>query len=235
MRTLRQAAVFLVTIDLAAFALILLSPAVSPAGTPVYVLTRAGGITLLALFFAYLVYIVWDRRKFPPGPEELAHELGPAEAASAGRGLGALVFWFAAGLVLVIGGSEVVVGSARNLATALSIPRTVISLTIVAIGTSVPEIATCVAAARKGEGALAVGDIVGADILNIAWVAGASATVNPLAIARPEILFMFPAMLVIVGTMLTGLFLAGRMTRALGVVLVTEYVVYMTLMATYFV
>ena len=58
---------------------------------------------------------------------------------------------------------------------ALGLPNVVIGLVVVALGTSIPEVATCIVAARKGQGALAVGNILGADILNICWIAGASA------------------------------------------------------------
>ena len=76
------------------------------------------------------------------------------------------------------------------------------TLTLVALGTSIPEVATCISAARKGEGELAVGNILGADIMNICWVAGASAIANDLTLEKREIYFMFPSMFIIVGVML---------------------------------
>jgi cation:H+ antiporter len=104
----------------------------------------------------------------------------------------------------------------------------------VAIGTSIPEIATCIAAARKGHGSLAVGDILGADILNISWIAGASACANPLVVQTKVIRFMFPSMLAIVVVTLAGLVWRRSMTRGLGAVLMCMYVVYMAAMVFLF-
>jgi cation:H+ antiporter len=70
-----------------------------------------------------------------------------------------------------------VIWSCLHIAEYFKVPEVVIDLTIVAIGTSLPEIVTCITAARKGEGEIAAGDIIGADILNILWIIGVSAMV----------------------------------------------------------
>ncbi len=230
-RMLIQTAVFLGVIDVVAFVLVLTT---SDADGN-FVLARRGGAILLALFFFYLVYIIRDKASRSGEPaSDPVEESGPVADAPE-RSLGALVGLFALGLLIVVGASHVVVKSAVTIATAAAIPEAVIALTVVAIGTSLPEIATCITAARKGHGALAVGDILGADVLNIAWIAGARACVHPLAVAPKVVLFMFPAMLVIVATMLVGLIVRGRMTRTLGVVLVAEYVAYLAAMLVVFV
>lgn len=233
-RMLLQTAAFLVVIDVTAFVLVITNRLGGD-----FVLTRWGGGVLLGLFFVYLVYIIWDRIRRPEEahPRGSAPEESPAvpaaakaEAKGAGRGLPALIGLFVLGLAIVIGASDVVVISAKRLASAAGVPNAVVALTVVAIGTSLPEIATCVTAARKGHGALAVGDIIGADVLNIAWIAGASAVANPLVVQPKVIYFMFPSMLIIVLTTLGGLIFLKRMTRGLGIVLVAEYVIYMGVM-----
>ena len=128
--------------------------------------------------------------------------------------------------MFLIGSSHFIVTSATSIARFIGIPEAVIALTLVAIGTSIPEIATCVIAARKNEGALAVGNILGADILNICWVAGLSAVANPLTLSTKEIAFMFPSMFIIVGSMLVMLRAGYRLTRLKGSVLLLLYVVY---------
>jgi cation:H+ antiporter len=90
---------------------------------------------------------------------------------------------------------------------------------MVALGTSIPEVASCVVAARKGQGSLAAGNILGADVLNICWIAGASAVANPLTVSTEVIHFMFPAMLVIVFTMLGLMRLGYQLQRWKGLVL----------------
>ena len=82
---------------------------------------------------------------------------------------------FAAGLVGLILGSERLVFGAKGIAIFLRMPPVVMGLTVVAVGTSIPEIVTAVTAARKGHAGIALGNILGADILNICWVAGLSA------------------------------------------------------------
>jgi len=220
-RLLLQSGVFLVVIDVLAFVF-------AATGST---LSRIEGGSLVACFFIYLGYVLWDRWRHPEAAGEAGHELEEVEEAIKGRSIGPLIGLFIMGLVLVIGASKVVVVSAERIATWAGIPEAVVALTVVAIGTSLPEIATCVTAARKGHGALAVGDIIGADILNVAWIAGASAIANPLTVQANVIWFMFPSMLIIVLTMLVGLAWRGRMTRWLGVVLIAEYVVYMAVMA----
>ena len=220
-RLLLQTGAFLVVIDVLAFIFAVTDSTLS----------RVEGAFLVVCFFVYLGYVIWDRCRRPAGAKDVARELDGVEAKIAGRGLPALVGLFVMGLVLVIGSSKVVVMSAERIATWAGIHEAVVALTVVAIGTSLPEIATCVTAARKGHGALAIGDIIGADILNIAWIAGASSIANPLTVDAKVIWFMFPSMLIIVLTMLVGLAWRGRMTRRLGVVLIAEYAVYMGVMA----
>ncbi len=230
-RMLLQTAAFLVVIDVVAFILVITNRVESD-----FVLTRWGGGVLLGLFFVYLVYIIWDRVRRPDEhPAVDAEPPGSETQEAETKPLGKLVGLFVVGLAVVIGASHVVVECAVVIATAARIPEAVVALTIVAIGTSLPEIATCITATRKGHGALAVGDIIGADVLNIAWIAGASALVNPLVVEQRVIYFMFPAMLVIVFTTLGGLIICRRMTRGLGIVLLAQYAVYLAVMLAMFV
>ena len=126
------------------------------------------------------------------------------------------------------------VESAVVIAEFLGISNAVIGLTVIAIGTSLPEIATAVTAARKGHGGIVVGNILGADILNICWIVGASAMVNPLVVEPRVIHFSFPAMLIIVGAMLVMMRTRHCLTKGEGVFLLALYGVYMGLIAKLF-
>ena len=97
--------------------------------------------------------------------------------------------------------------------------RTSAPATAFALGTSIPEVAACVVAARKGEGSLAAGNILGADVLNVCWIAGASAVANPLTVSTEVIHFMFPAMLVIVFAMLAMMRMGYTLQPWKGIVL----------------
>ena len=177
-RVLRSSAVFLIAIDLLAYSLCF-------DGT----LGRGEGLVLVLGFVGYLYYLYRDQKR-RRGEVEV-----PLEAGGKGR---VRILLFFLGLAGVLISSEWIVDSAPVVARHFGVPDVVIALTLIALGTSVPEIATCIVSARKGQGALAAGNILGADILNICWIAGASAVVNPLTVGAPVIHFMFPSMLVIV-------------------------------------
>jgi cation:H+ antiporter len=211
-QVLRSAAVFLVGVQGLLFLFVLSTGS----------LRRWEGAVLVALFFGYMIYLFIQHKR---GKFAADLDLEAIEKAL-GRPLLKTIFLFVLGVAGVILSGDVVVVSATTIARSFAIPETVIALTLVAFGTSVPEIATCVAAARKGQGALAVGNILGADIMNICWIAGASAMANELVVDAREITFMFPAMFIVVGTMLIMLFRGYRLTRAKGVVLLALYAVF---------
>ena len=219
---LKTTGIFLIVVDLAAYAMVF-------DGT----LDRSEGIVLLALFVIYTAFAYVTRRRSSEDDPAL-EELAEIEEAVSGKGLGVLMLWFAIGLVGVLISSHYIVESCTAIAAYLGVSEAVISLTIVAIGTSLPEIATAVTSARKGHGEIAVGNILGADVLNICWIAGASATVNPLVVDPKVIHFSFPAMLIIVGTMLVLMRVGHRLTRSKGVLLLVFYGIYLGLMAKLF-
>ncbi len=101
------------------------------------------------------------------------------------------------GLLLIIVGARILVPSASEIAARFGVPDDVIAATMVAFGTSLPELMTAIAAVRKGHPEITVGNIVGADVLNVLFVIGAAAAATPLAIPVNFYYFHFPAMLII--------------------------------------
>jgi len=144
------------------------------------------------------------------------------------------VFLLAGGVSGVILASFVVNWSAVHIAEYFSISETVIGSTIVAIGTSIPEIGICITAARRGEGEIAVGNILGADVLNILWIIGAAAIVRPLHVELDVINFTFPYMILIVAVMLACMRFGCRLSKVKGLVLFSMYLVYLGLMLILF-
>ena len=196
---LRSAAIFLITVDIVAYALCFDGA-----------LVRTEGVILVVGFFIYLAYACWEqvrRKERSTGSEE------DMPSQSSGRSWGRILFLFMLGLAGVIVSSNWIVESGPVIAQALGVSKAIIALGLIALGTSIPEVATCVVAARKGEGGLAVGNILGADILNVCWIAGAAAIANDLVVAPDVIHFMFPAMLIIVFSMLGLLRLRYRFDR----------------------
>jgi len=140
-----------------------------------------------------------------------------------------LVLLFIAGLAGVIFSSVIVVWAAKNIAIHFSISKTIIGLTVIAIGTSLPEISTCVTAALKGEGEIAVGNIIGADILNVLWIIGVSSLVNPIKVELNVMNFTFPYMILIVTTMLVAMRIGCRLGKIKGIILFGLYIIYFIL------
>jgi cation:H+ antiporter len=197
-------------------------------------LSRLEGVVLVLLFVVYIVFAYITRKRSSEADSDKLGELTQIEQSIEGRGLSVLMLWFAAGLVGVLVCSHYIVESAIVIAGFLGISEAVIGLTVIAIGTSIPEIATAVTAARMGHGGIVVGNILGADILNICWIAGASAAVNPLVVPTDVIHFSFPAMLVIVGAMLVAMRTGYKLTKVEGVILLVFYGVYLCMVGWLF-
>ena len=141
-----------------------------PAGNPG--INRWEGIVLLLGFAAYLWY------NFKSGKESGEEEESPKAPMPVWK----MIVLILAGLGGLIGGGQLFVDSAVSIAHRLSVPESVIGITIVAFGTSLPELAVCVAAAVKGRAQMAIGNIIGSNISNILLIVGFSATVSPLLI-----------------------------------------------------
>jgi cation:H+ antiporter len=185
-------------------------------------LARWEGVLLVLLFFCYsgFLYIQHKTGRLQGDVDLEAIESEKRMPWSK------VVPFFVLGIAGVIVAADFIVVSATSIAVSLGISKAVIALTLVAFGTSIPEVATCITAARKGKGALAVGNILGADIMNICWIAGASAIVNDLVLPRRDIYLMFPWMFAIVAAMLLMLSRGYRLTRKKGLALLLLYLMY---------
>lgn len=135
------------------------------------VVSRPLALVLLALFVAYIIYLIYDAKRHPLPEEEAV--LPP---------LFKSIFFIAIGLFLIIAGGKAVVYSAQEIARAAGMSETLIGLTIVAIGTSLPELVTSIVAAKKGETALAVGNVIGSNIFNLLFILGVSAAIRPVSV-----------------------------------------------------
>lgn len=133
--------------------------------------------------------------------------------------------WFIVGLIALAIGSEVMVRGGAQLAARLGISPMLIGLTVVSIGTSLPELAVGVTAATEGSGALAVGNIAGTNVVNILFILGLSALIRPLAIGQRTLRFDLPVM---AGAALLLWLLAadGVLSRLDGLILACGAVVY---------
>ena len=183
-------------------------------------LDRVYGIVLLALAVAYLA---WDLLGILLSRRESGTE---AQDPNASKGLAKAVGWFAVGGACVLAGSRLLVTSGQGLAEALGVPSAIIGFSVIAIGTSVPELVTGVSAARKGVPDLSLGNIIGANVLNLLLIVGLSGTIQPLVLDPFSQWYGFPWLgiffLAIVGMVLKN----GVVRRSAGIGLLVLYALY---------
>lgn len=157
-----------------------------------YVLGRWGGLLFLALFAVFLYATVKTalRSRHEVMEEEEDYKLlSPAKSAG----------YILVGLAGIIWGGDLVVDSASSIAVSFGLSQTFIGLTIVALGTSLPELVTSVVAAGKGENDLAVGNVVGSNIFNILLILGVSAAITPIVL---DITAVYDTMILIMASII---------------------------------
>ena len=177
----------------------------------VSVLGRVGGIILLVLFVLYILYLISDAKKHPePESDEEKKSLPKS------------VFLIIIGIIMVIAGGQAVVYSAKEIAAGLGMTETLIGLTVVALGTSLPELVTSMVAAKKHETGLAVGNVVGSNIFNLMFILGVSTTIRPIAVNFASFCDIIVLMAV---SILTYIFLATgkKINRGEGIAMILIY------------
>jgi len=190
------------------------------------ILERWVGFFFLVLLFAYMyVTYIWAKQG-----GDLALE-GESEDSSELMGLTKCWVMIIGGLFLVVAGARVLVPSAAEIAQRFGVPEDVIAATMVAFGTSLPELMTAIAAVRKRHPEITVGNIVGADVLNCLFVIGAAASARPLAIPSNFFYFHFPTMLIILYSFRIFIFMGkdGRFRKWQGAWLLGVYLIYVIL------
>ncbi len=137
------------------------------------------------------------------------------------------VLQFLVGAGIVVVGSRLLVDAAVNLAGALGIPSIIVGLTVIAVGTSLPELVTAVTSSCRNVSDLAVGNVLGANIANLTFIVGTAAMLSEVNLSRATQLLNFPAMLAIFGLLLWMLVTDRQVTRKEGVGLLLAYSLYL--------
>lgn len=210
-----------VEVPLAVFAAILLLIIVN--SEPINHISRAEGITLLCFFAVFLLYTFVLARKGEAGEgEEVVIKPFP---------VGKSALFIGLGLVGLIIGGKLLVSGAVSIAQSIGISERIIGLTIVSIGTSLPELATSVIAARKGNADIAIGNVVGSNIFNTFLILGISATVNPLQVPAGSLTDLI-VNIIAAGLLFLFIFTGkGRkISRWEGILLLAIYAIYLILL-----
>lgn len=185
-------------------------------------ISRLEGVLLVAFLVGFVYFAYREARRGGPDAPEARLEVEPALAQRPGL---LVVLGIAAGLILLVVGARALVTGAVELAIDAGVSTRVVGLTVVAIGTSLPELATIVVASGRRQTEVAVGNVVGSNMFNLAWIIGASAIVAPLPVPYASWLD-FAVMLAFTGVMLLFSRTGRVLTRAEGAALLGGYVAY---------
>ena len=190
-------------------------------------LTFFDAILLLSGLLAFLVWSIYSGMKNPGDALETEFD---SELKSHSMALGKAIFWLAAGLILLIISSRLLVWGAVEIASALGVSDLIIGLTIVALGTSLPELAASIIAAKKGEHDIAIGNVVGSNVFNILAVVGIAGMIEPISTISPAVFnrdwSVMLVLTVLLMIMAYGFGRQGRINRVEGTVLLSAYVAY---------
>jgi len=188
-------------------------------------LSRFDGIFMLIIFVGYMCWVILQKGKDPQAAMQEADE--QAQSSLAGKNVWLLCAIAVASLVLLITGGNMFLNSAKSLARAWGMSEAVIAITIVAVGTSLPELVTSVIAACKHNPQLALGNVIGSNLFNILFILGLSATVKPLHII--DINLMDYVVMIVAAIMLYVVvytFKRNRFDRIEGIIFLIAYVAY---------
>ncbi|MCI9501742.1 MAG: calcium/sodium antiporter [Hungatella sp.] len=184
------------------------------------VLSRVDGCLLLAIFGYFLFQMIRNTLASrvaggTPSVEEVSKPQNPVKS----------VIFIAGGLSAIVWGGDLVVNNASLIAASFGLSETLIGLTVVAFGTSLPELVTSVVASKKGENSLALGNVIGSNIFNILMVLALSAAISPMKV---DPLSVFDAVFLIVSSCLVWYFAKtkGVISRAEGVMMLLLYGIY---------
>ena len=179
-------------------------------------ISRPEAIMLLILFAGFIVLTVRDALANRTEEEDDIRVLSPLVSA---------VYIFG-GLAAIVWGGNLVVDSAKAIALSFGLSQTLVGLTVVALGTSLPELVTSVVASRKGENGLALGNVIGSNIFNILMVLATSAAVHPIAVTGFAVI---DTACLIVASVITWVLCRSklRISRAEGLVMLVMYAGYL--------
>lgn len=185
-------------------------------------LARSSGLILFIMGLCYLSFeclrAIRERKK-----DEIVSDTSVAENSSSFK---KAIMMFLVGAVLVIVGSKLLVNSGIAIAELLKIPSLIIGLTAVAVGTSLPELVTAITSVKKNVADLSIGNIVGANVLNLALITGTSAMIRPLSIEPFTRSYAFTWLFIMIITLMLIFWKKGRMGKKAGIMLLVLYVIY---------
>ncbi|MBQ6680240.1 MAG: calcium/sodium antiporter [Lachnospiraceae bacterium] len=186
--------------------------------------SRTVGIILVAIFVVYIVLITLRSRKHPDEIEEEEETVKELP-------LWKTIVFLIVGAALIAVGARLLVDNGTIIATKLGVPESVVALTFVALGTSLPELVTAITSLIKGHSALSIGNIVGANLFNLVLVCGVSTTLSPFAVPASKtiagmnssLVVDIPLMLLVMVIMTVPALIRQKLSRVQGILLLLIY------------
>ena len=190
--------------------------------------SRPVGLVMLAMF---VVYIVLTVKQMAGNPQPDGDEQEEEEAEMP---LPKSIILLVIGAALIAVGADLLVDNGTLIAQALGVPESVIALTFVALGTSLPELVTAITSLMKGHGALSLGNVIGANLFNLVLVSGVSVSLAPFSIPQSStimginasLVMDIPVMFAVMLLLTVPALMRGKLYRAQGIVLLAIYAVF---------
>ena len=187
--------------------------------------TRPMGFILLAMFVAYMAANIHQMKNAPAEEHEEEEETMP---------LPRMLMLLVLGAVLIAMGANLLVDNGTLIAQALGVPESVIALTFVALGTSLPELVTAITSLIKGHSDLSLGNVVGANVFNLVLVSGVSVALAPFTVPQSATIFgmnsslvlEIPVMIAVMVLLTAPALVKGKLSRVQGVALLVIYAVF---------
>ncbi|MBO5716413.1 MAG: calcium/sodium antiporter [Clostridia bacterium] len=191
--------------------------------------TRGVGLSLLAVFLVYIILSIRTALKSSANEEKKSDD-DNTENPKLAKNIVLLIL----GAALIALGAKLLVDNGTIIAKALGVPEAVVALTFVAIGTSLPELVTAITSIVKGHGALSLGNVIGANILNLVLVSGVASTVSPFPVPNntqiaginSSLLIDIPVMLFVMAFLTIPALARGKLSRWQGITLIAVYVTF---------
>ena len=183
--------------------------------------SRLIGLIMLVVFVAYILLTVRQMKKNPQPAEEAAEEMPTWK----------MLLFLVVGAALIAVGAKLLVDNGTKIATALGVPESVIALTFVALGTSLPELVTAITSLVKGHSDLSLGNVIGANIFNLVLVSGVSVALAPFPVPvtaklggyNSSLVLEIPLMILVMLILTLPALLKGKLSRAQGILLLAIY------------
>lgn len=227
-KLLTRDAVFMFAIFLLTLVFTLFGRVDTGTGEPAPGINRWAGIVFLILAVIYCYHLLRHPEEAIVDPLEVAEEEAKATAAvPSNTSIGRYLFWLAVGLVMVLTGSKLLLDNVVWAAEKLHVSTMVISITLVAFGTSVPELAVTIAGVRKCRYDMALGNIIGSNTFNILLIFGSCSLIRPLPITGYSGAINLGLMVLSGIALLTLMYFGRRLTRKDGLILMALYIVFL--------